>query len=372
MVITPGVGNSLEKHLKKFYPGYYKLPGATQKLLLNYCVQYLFRFISAAKFNVLVRKATGDSKTRLIEMRRSLTSDGYLAKNIKVWLYYLYKEKPKVSKNILREFEIQKCDHYLHRHLNIETITLIEKLCRKGYKAKTLKEIDQIYTYVLEEDDSYEGITKWTSRFVGRKMRFIADRFSETVNDMVNALKADGLESIMFVYPRIESLEHCINICKRAIHNDGINLIERHTSETRGRITMNADGSANLKLEPLHSPNVIQALENGDNHFVCSSLEGSSVSNLDLRLSVQSILSQYSGSRRRFIHLITGEFDEAFSKFLKDKNPKLLSSNDQYFDRVAFDIYLRQVLDYIGVSEELGLQLIEELKIKFDHLKDVI
>ncbi len=357
-------GNSVERVIRKYYLDYGSLPVRDQKLLINYCIQYLFKAISASKFTSLVRETIGNKDFRVIELRRTLLlSKGYFLKNLKLWLYFWYKEKPHVTKMVLKSYGVKSMDADIHKVLDDASKKMLADMVKKGYKNKTLLEFDSALAYVAMHKDYVAFVRK----FVYRKMRFIYEMHGQDPDDICKELTADSLQAAMFMYPRIESMEHLMNIVKRTAHNSGINYIEKYTTKGRGRLRSGAKPNEDSRVViPMSSPEAKDFLATDENG---THIDGKSYDSFTTRISVERVTSKYSGKKRHFIKLLSGEFDKEFSEYLKAR--KVRYENDDYFGRVDFKTYMQTALAFLEVPEESGIKFVNKLRSKLSSMKNV-
>lgn len=355
MLLFTKTGNSIERVIRKYYQSYPTLAVKDQRLLFNYCIQYLFKHISAAKFTTLVRETINDKKFRVIEMRRTLLlSKGYFLKNLKLWLYHWYKVKPQVTKLVLKTYGVKSMDADLHKMLDDSTKKMLGGLVKKGYADKTLLEFDDALVYIALHKDYVAFVRK----FVYRKMRFIFEMHGTDPDDICKELTADGLQAAMFMYPRIESMEHLMNIVKRTAHNSGINYIDKYTTKGRGRLRSGAKANEDSRIVvPLSSPEVKEFLSTDENGI---HIDGKSYDALTTQLSVSRVTNQYTGKKKHFIKLISGDYDKEFSDFLKGR--KVRYENDEYFGKVDFDTYMKAALDFLDVPKKSGIKFVNKLR----------
>lgn len=357
-------GNSIERVIRKYYLDYPSLPSKDQRLLVNYCIQYLFKAISASKFTTLVRETIGEKDFRVIEMRRTLLlSKGYFLKNLKLWLYYWYKEKPSVTKTLLKSYGVKAMDEEVHKVLDDTTKKMLEGLVKKGYKDKTLMEFDDALAYVTLHKDYVTFVRK----FVYRKMRFIYEMHGQDPDDICKELTADSLQAAMFMYPKIESMDHLMNIVKRTAHNSGINYIEKYTTKGRGRLRSGAKPNEDSRVViPLSSPEVKDFLATNENGI---HIDGKPYDSFTTQISVSRITSKYTGKKQHFIKLLSGEFDKEFSDYLKGQ--RIRYENDEYFGKVDFKTYMASALAFLEVPEKAGIKFVEKLRSKLSSMRNV-
>lgn len=344
-------GNSVEKIIQSHYEPYKKLPKAKRDTLLNYSIQYMFKGISAAQFTKNFRDTIGDKNFRVIEMRRTFSSTGYFLKNLKLWLYYWYINKPNYSE--AKKFGLLGTDRLVVKRLNEKTLKMFEGFKKKKLKAKTIEQFERAIVFVVES----EKCKSFISKMVYRKMRFIYEPHGMEADDICKELLYGGIEAAMFTYPNITSGEHLTNIITRTAHNDGMNFINRYTTQRRGRIRQNSDGKRDSRIVvPIDSPEA---------HDYLNAEHNASDENekLTTQITVSNLLKKYNGKQRYFLNLVGGNFDPKFSEWLQRETP-YKKDNEQLATTIDFNKYVLLVANFLGVKEKSCLRLIDEVREK--------
>lgn len=351
-MIVGEYGNTFERILSGFYPKFRVLPKAHRRLLVDATVQYVFRFRSASAYKKLFENVVGE-KTRVIDLRRSLLSDGYVMKNLKLYLYYTHINRKQDPSDVSRAFHVKARDRYLYKALSVETRSHFARLKTEGRNAMTLYGFDQALTGGLA------SVRDYTRKFVHRKMRFIMTSQSQEVHDIAAHLEIDGMQAVMFFYPNIESNEHLINIMKRTIHNSGINYIDKFTTEKRNRIGKDETGSFIARTMPLHSTSVLAELATVENGTL---IDGTREDTLSLRIAVEKLLTKFTDKRQNFLKLLMGHYCENFTQYLKDAGATTLD-NDVYWERLSvLEDYVQHVLSFLGIRQSAGDKFVKHLQ----------
>jgi len=264
---------------------------------------------------------------------------------------------------VLKSYGVKSMDADIHKVLDDASKKMLADMVKKGYKNKTLLEFDSALAYVAMHKDYVAFVRK----FVYRKMRFIYEMHGQDPDDICKELTADSLQAAMFMYPRIESMEHLMNIVKRTAHNSGINYIEKYTTKGRGRLRSGAKPNEDSRVViPMSSPEAKDFLATDENG---THIDGKSYDSFTTRISVERVTSKYSGKKRHFIKLLSGEFDKEFSEYLKAR--KVRYENDDYFGRVDFKTYMQTALAFLEVPEESGIKFVNKLRSKLSSMKNV-
>lgn len=366
-MILGDFGNTIERHITKHYPHFRRLPKAKRRFLVDATIRYSFRLINARDYEKAFRAVT-EHKIRLIELRRSLLSDGYVMKNIKLYLYYAHVNNRTDLRDVEKAFRIKLRDRMLYKTLLPETRRKLDEFKkpakvlgkdkievreRPGFKAMTLYGFDEACVSALKQ------IKNFTRKFVNRKMKFIMTSDAQETHDIAAHLEMNGLQAVMLYYPAFESMDHLKNIMKRTVHNSGINYIEKHTSEKRGRISRDANGVFAAKVLPLHSAAVEQELGTIENGTL---IDGSREDTFSLRITVEKLLSKFSDKRQQFLHLLMGSYHEEFSAYLRELGATSVD-NDLYWDREAdLTNYIQHALNFLDVSIATGDKFVNHLR----------
>lgn len=354
-MIVGEYGNSIERHLARHYQKFRSLSKTKQRLLVDATLQYAFRFMNAKSYEALFRATVGE-KIRMLELRRTLLSDGYVMKNLKLFVYYSVVNRRKEDKTAHKAFRVKAHDKKVHRSILPVTRKRLIAMMKEGRRPMTLAGFDEACVAGLDQVHSY------TRKFVSRKMKFIMTSDSQELHDLASNLEVNGLQAVMLYYPAIETMEHLVNIMKRTIHNTGINLIELHTSEKRGRLGKSEDGSFYSKTLPIHAAAVAKEAADLEKEYGGGSIDGNENDTFQLKLEVEKLISKFSDKRQHFLSLLMGTFNQDFTEYLKRTGVTSVD-NDVFWERVE-DIteYIRHALDYLNVSYGTGEKFLQHLR----------
>lgn len=359
-MLTGDFGNSIERHIARHFPEFRLLSKKDKRYLVNQTILYVFRFLSVAQCKSKFESVVG-YKIKLKDMRLSLLKDGYVMKNLKLYLYYRYFNSKQSNLDMLRAFQVRKCDKDLYTYLLPETREYFEVLKERGYKPVTLYGFDQMLLSGLS------SIRDFTRKFVNRKMKFIMSSQSQEVQDIASHLEIDSIQTVMYYYPAIQNSTHLTNIMKRSVHNYGINYIKTHCREKRGRIGKDANGDFVAKVFPIHSSSIMDELSTVENSTL---IDGTKEDTLSLQITVEKLLSKFSDKRQYFLKLLMGQYDLSFTQYLNSTSITT-KDNDVYWER-SHDLrdYIRHALDFLGVRETSGDKFIEHLRSVLEDFKE--
>jgi len=352
-------------HLLLFhYPQYSNLKAGDKHSLSCAVLMYIFRGISSAELTKEIRYYFG--KVPVQDFRAALMHNGYLLRNVKAYLLYCTKRDAYHCYNDARHlaefYKIRKRDISLAYYL-ILSPSLRQLLLRyaKQYSCLSLRRIERNLNHITKEVEVY------TKKFVKRKLRFIyTSSPSVEEQDLVNELLSKGVQSVLTMYPCIESMQHAINIAKRSIHNHGINLILKSTSKSRNVLTQDKEG---------HFLRTMVSYDAGESNAFSEILSmhrqvdvSVEAEQLELHLSVKHLLERCSPKKAKLIQLLMGGYCPDFTYWLQNEKGMLVD-NVSYYNRLVGKnnvlTYVDTAMDFLGVSKVKGHQFIDELRTCF-------
>ncbi len=300
-------------------------------------VSYIFRIIGSTEYKKkLTTLLPTASKQTIINISRDILKNGYIMKNIKLWLYclsYYDLTSSRKRKDIAKDFAVHDDDFIL-----IKTIKDIPEII-KLHKFAAMELSDFDYTVGL----TLISLKPYIGKFVNRKMRYIQMYHTMSASDLIGDLTCDALSVVMLYYPCIKSSEHLSNIMKVKIKNSGSNMMTWY-GNTKRCVEL---------CRTLGDSSQIDALIERDGAIV----ENEYVNNE----TVTKLMSMYSDKRKDFLFLIMN-YDEKFSDWLRLKrNVKL--PNDELLERGSSNKYIEYVLDYLKVDRVAAQPFIEKLKL---------
>ncbi|QJT71076.1 hypothetical protein GR11A_00038 [Vibrio phage vB_VcorM_GR11A] len=334
-----------------------------KKILLS-TLRHVLRIETSSQHKETLRKVYG-AESRVIDFQRDLSNTGYIIKNLKLFLVYHYNSKLFGVSQLLKPaklFGLKVEDAKLINLLREDTdaLTKLDKLCKKLEKPLTVKEMDSLLISVNSKLFTY------TSKFAGRKLRFATLGSHLRIDDIASELRLLGMQGLLKAYPQMDSELHALNIAKRTIHNQGINMIHHFTSQGRCSLVREDDGTfSSLKV----SLDVFDESSGPTECSVAVSLDGSTVSagdaTSDLSMTYKRLIKAHKGSKKKFIKLLAGHYSPSFSRWLT-KNSTYIEQNDELFDRLqrrgSLSRYINLVSDYLGMSRSDSTRFLTELK----------
>lgn len=345
--------NSIEAFISR----YCSLEGLTKKQrrdLVVETIRYIYRITNAMEYSRRFRKIYGKT-LRVIDLRKEIISDGYVMKNFKLWLYYVY------ANGLVRKQRQETAAMFGIAEQDIEILSFVsdykkdfDKMVKAGYKALTLDRLDKNLDAQLKS----KHLRDYAAKFVYKKMKFIVQTQSVEHQDLIQEVMGLAVKAIYFYYPRIETFKHCQNILKKTLNHAGKNLIEFYTYAKRNKLRRQEDGGFASKIVPMS----FAVTDDSCADFLSSTIDNSE-KDYDTTLDVRRVLSKYSGKRQKFLHLIM-HYDKDFSDWLLQQKITRLP-NDVFLERCSdTNAYMMHVLDYLGVNHAKGMKFISTLQRK--------
>jgi hypothetical protein len=220
----------------------------------------------------------------------------------------------------------------------------------------SLKKIDHYFSKALLSDD----VQQYLSKFVYRKLRFLAQSYGFSMQDLKSTLLNAAYFSLLKQYPNFEDFSHLIKLSKVAIHNGGINLITRETSKKRNVLEQNSDGTYYKNTTTL-TPDAQSGASLGEAGYTLTSylvtgIDGSVHSQWEKLFSLKQLVGStaLTDKQRKFLKLMLCEPDEEFANFIAG------STHDLY--ERDFEAYQKRVCEYLSVSYEKGERFLSSLQ----------
>jgi hypothetical protein len=302
-------------------------------------------------------------------------SAGYIQKWLKLYVYARVNGEKTDTDKLIDPFD-KKLVTALLRSTNPKAVKLCKKCtyyARQGYTPKSLATFDRVTHEVITE------LTVYCRKFVNKKFLFLTQSGQSGKDDIAQMLKEFGIYAIYKAYPVIKTTLHMTNIAKTAIHNRGINYIKEQTTTSRSRVTRGKDGtfvgmvmSLNQSLTGDRVPELDLAGSPLATALV-TGLDGRSVNMerfsdvnrcRDLEQTVNLVLDKLPKQRdKRFVLLLMGTYDEAFSAWLGQPN------DDLYF-KGGRTVYCTKVKDYLNMGTDHARSLLNDLRTQLSDFRN--
>lgn len=369
---------SLYRLLATHDPSFLLLDRAKKLEMSGTIFLYVFRVISSSEMGNTLKDVLGWTGSQCLAFRKELKGHGYLQKSLKFWAYaaLVKRSRPKTAPSVRRsEFGVHQADAIWLKDFIESGVPASRQLGRFVRQHRVEYEPVSIAVFDKQAEEALADLFITCRKFVYRKFRFLTQSGQMEDNNIISELMEAALRAMYRAYPVIDSVLHMKNIGIRTIHNVGINIIKEQTTQSRQRVVRNADGTFSgtlLSLSQGLRPNDGAWLANPVSG-ICTSLivglHGSSVDgehvsdvnrSIDLRTTLSQIQSRMSSRERRFVDLLTGEYDQKFSEFLG-------SPNDELADKMSRLDYANKVREYLRVSVPCAREIVSTLR---DGLKE--
>lgn len=371
--------NSIERKYLEFDPDVVLLNAGHRSRVVKLTLLYVMRAVAGQDFSDQVREITGWSGRTMADFRNTLKFDGYIQRELKFYIYERLAAKTfSVSSLILKEDR-----DFIQRFVKSDDIyqKALAKQCRAykslGYKPWALN------TFCSELESVMDDLQVYCKKFSYVSLRFIAESNGARIDDLANELIAYGIYAVYRAYPEIEDTLHLLNIAKQAAHNRGQNLIKEATTKKRSRLSRQKDGTFVATVISLHSKSIssdyasVVGTTPNSGVMVCTSLmagiDGTCVENesagdvdrkRDLTIAVETLYQSFSSPRaKRFLELLTGAYDEDFSKWLGQ-------ANDEMFDVAAREVYAEKVREYLKVPVDKARSFVRGLRSQLQDFRN--
>ena len=318
--------------------------------IVLFSLGFLMRIVPSRDLTQVIRGAS--CACNVIAYRKKFHSNGYLLKNVKLWLWEAVKKEHSLRKAVKRapRFQVEDKDLVLARtfltfFLETEPYRETLKELTDKFKSHPLPFYEESLVNVWKECEEY------ASRFAFHRMRFLTWNNSHyDLEDIKYELLTSGMLGVQRQYPKIESFLHMVNILKRSIHNAGINLIKYHTTNSRATMPQNEDGSHTSLLISLESVSNENGYLRRKNQIV--DLNGVDLNNDEGRVEPRVFSTECiarSGRREdKALGLLLGDTEDVeFSNFLGRNS---IEERRRYIDTDQTDKFLGLVAEYMEVA----------------------
>lgn len=280
------------------------------------------------------------------EYRRQI-ADKDLAK--KVW------STASQSWYVLKNCKLYAHAHYLNRRNGLATspakfgifsedVGILKNLDLSGikpkYKSYSVFDFDNLEGAILTSSELKTHIGK----FISKKLIFLARSYGLSREEIHGHLLHSALFALRKQYPIYESDLHALNICKTAIHNSGMGLIEYWTRNKRNALLkengnfqavhVQYDILSDVGVEPEHANEFRQNLQ-----------------------SLVALSSTLKPKAAGFLGAAAGLYDPGVSMFIG-------TDNSEAAEHWNYDRYLTGLRAYYGVTEAQQASLMAHLRRK--------
>lgn len=298
--------------------------GPRHNEIMRILFAYLFNRIGKYEYRKLI-----DDKNLAKQVWSIASSNGYVLKNCKLFAYASAYNRRHGWSTSPAKFGIYAEDVNLLRSIDVG---------RTKYKAYTVFDFDNLEGAILTSD----ALKTHIGKFVSKKLIFLVRSYGLTREEITGHLQHSALFALRKQYPVYQSELHAVNICKTAIHNSGMGLIEYWTRNKRNAL-LKENGSfqaVHVQYDVLNNVSVPPDHEN------------------DLRQNLQSLVKLHdrmSPKAARFISAAAGVYDPAVTLYLGCDNTEAACN-------WGYDRYLGKLRTYFGVTEYQQSNLLNKLR----------
>jgi hypothetical protein len=368
--------NSISRLFANQTPDYILLTKSIRRDLVYSVMLYMFRVIDSPTLSKIMKTHLGWSGQECIDFRFSLRTSGQIQRDLKLYAY----AKINASSEATEGLVIPEADKSLVKNIlrskDLKAVKLVRR-CRYynklGYKPKSISVFSLVLDKAIRELDTH------CKKFVNRKFLFLTQSGQLGKEDIRQGFLEFGVYAIYKAYPVIKTSLHMVNIAKTAIHNRGMNVIKEQTTVSRRRLSKQKDGTFAGTLISLgqllvsdHIPDmgfgptlVANCLVTGlDGRTV----DGEQFTDVDRRRDLEQTVNyifENTGStkKKRFMNLLMGVYDEAFSDWLGQPNDEVCSKLDR-------KIYANKVRAYLGVPIEHAREFVQVLRTQLQDFRN--
>ena len=292
---------------------------------LSVLFAYLFGRIDKFEYRRLMPDRE-DAKTVWEAACRS----GYVLKNCKLYAYAVHKNRASGLATSPARYGIEASDVALLGRLNLRHLD--------DHPALSVFDYDNLEGSLL----SSAQLRVYIGKFISKKLIFLTRSYGLTREDLHGDLIHVAMYALRKQYPAYQSDLHALNICKTAIHNHGIGLIEFWTRQKRNALT-NKDGVFSARTVDLEAlPDQSIRPEHEDPHrILINSLVG-----LEGRVSNRAWV---------FLQSAAGIYHEAFSAYIG-------IPNDEAVLAWKYERYLTKLRAFTGVNERQTARLFNKIR----------
>jgi hypothetical protein len=328
---------------------------------IEYCVsKHLLTFSSYKEYIAEMRRLNVGKYAKPI--RSACQANSLMCFNYKMALITsLYNRQ--VSKNIFINYKVSPKRYIVNRLLNDPNISLWEE---KIDKAECM--LNNLQEYEKHCSKLIENLQVYTRRFVYMKLRFIMFSNSLEIEDITNDLLAKATEAYYASIPFKPEL-HILNIMKRAIHNEGINLINYYGAAKRQRLMINPENTSNIltnRIISLHLTDQSHEMHGSEVPEFLFNLaeEDQNRENMEIDYDINKIKSGLiKPSHVKAVSLLAMEDDPEFSKSASKIVRNVAKKDSESIYRlVGPKMYRKLVRKYLGIKRDEMALLVNSIQ----------
>ena len=208
-----------------------------------------------------------------------------------------------------------------------------------------------------------KDLQAFTRSLVSRNLRFIYTSYSISAEELVSELKNAALFALYKTYPMFGSIGQMLAISKAAMNNKAGNIIDHFTADKVAHWERGDNGrfGESREFSIQHSPeafNILMTAEDVEHSHLSVNIDGTPTVRTsyasgvleDIRLS-----ADFSSIEKEFIMLLSGEYSETFSTYLKHDNVEAS-------DRTNHLSYRKSIEKFLGLSHETSEKILAKAR----------
>lgn len=274
------------------------------------------------------------------------------SKNLRQKMVAVYESNLELKQNALfahyRDYSKKQISRLI-RQSSVNDAFLIENLYRfpffSPHRINTqIKERPIKKPETVRIDCSNQIITMkpYIERFVNRKLRFICKANNHPIDDLVADLMQKGAETYYRVTPFYEGL-HRENFVKRAIHNEGMRLIESNSTLKRRRLVQTEEGGFSNVISGMPDMVADYFAEMSDPDWFADFQE------VEIRVAFENYLKRCKPLKQKVaLRLLRKTVNDDFLEYVK-RNSKSSRREKEASDNA--EEYLRLVAEFYELPE---------------------
>ncbi|SRR6266481_3396687 len=205
----------------------------------------------------------------------------------------------------------------------------------------------------------YFDRTGFIIKYTKRKFPFIINHNNMEIEDIVQPLRIAAMSAFYLTIP-FKSHLHVRNIAMRAMHNAGMNIIERYTSKKRSRLTKDGVTQVSMSIRNLEG-------EDFDQDFSDSERVEDNEDKMILRISISALLKKYKGKKHKVIQVLMMKNYNSFLNFVLEQENRTFSSVEEFRKFCKTNsYYLETIRAWVGVTPAQFYKFIDEIKTQLD------
>lgn len=230
-----------------------------------------------------------------------------------------------------------------------------------------LKVQDVTYTAMRRDKKMFEAYLPKAMRHiksrVRKKLTFVINAENDSAKDFTSDLTVKVLRAYHSLIPTKQPEAYIVNYIRRSATNEANNLIDKHTTNKRGRMVRGKeDGFGGHDWEMIcRSESQTKINEEGETEYqTLLNQHEDHAPSIDSSIMMSRLMDKFKGRKLKILKILSGTVDEGFTRFLKAKN-KLGRGIDHtdYQRRVPHTTYLETLAQYVGVYQDAFMKFVQ-------------